>query len=171
MQIKNSELSDLDSIFDFYRVATAYMKSKNQVAWPEFERALIEKEIEENRQWKILIDDMIACIWATTLSDEEIWGRENVTPSLYIHRIATHQNYRGLNLVGKIVEWADDYCRRSNLKYIRLDTVGLNKGLINHYAKFGFEFLGARTLEDASSLPDHYSEGKVCFFQKAVVTT
>lgn len=95
MQIRNSDLNDLATIFELYRIATALMKTKNQVVWPVFPRELIEKEIQENRQWKIVIDNQIACIWATTLNDELIWGKENATPSVYIHRIATNQDFRG----------------------------------------------------------------------------
>ena len=168
MLIKNSTQNDVPKIFELYRIATAYMKSKNQVAWPEFSPELIDTEIKEKRQWKILIEDQIACIWATTLSDEEIWGEANKTPAVYIHRIATNPNFRGRNLVKKIVDWADDYARKNNLKYIRMDTVGLNEGLINHYQKFGFDFLGAEKLKNTNGLPDHYNEGKVCLFQREV---
>ncbi|WP_281541119.1 hypothetical protein [Maribacter aestuarii] len=90
MSIENSKLIDIDNILNLYSSATNYMKSKNQVHWPEFPNDLILNEIEENRQWKLLIEDKIACIWATTLNDELIWGDKNKEPSLYIHRIATN---------------------------------------------------------------------------------
>ena len=67
MTIENSEQTDVPKIFDLYRIATNYMKSKNQVYWPEFPKELIINEIEENRQWKLLIDNQIACIWACLL--------------------------------------------------------------------------------------------------------
>lgn len=168
MIIKNSELNDVPEIFEFYRVATNYMKSKNQVYWPEFSKELILNEIEEKRQWKLLIDGQIACIWATTLNDELIWGDMNNTPSIYIHRIATNPSFRGQKLVRSIIDWANDFGGNLSLKYIRLDTVGLNKGLINHYEKLGFEFLGTKEIESTAGLPDHYNEGEVCCFQKEI---
>lgn len=168
MQIKNSDLNDVEKIFELYRIATDFMKSKNQVSWPEFPIELVETEIKNKRQWKLLIEDQIACIWATTLNDELIWGKESDTPAIYIHRIATNPDFRGQNLVKNIVNWADDYCLTNNLKFIRMDTVGLNQGLINHYQKLGFDFLGANKLENTNGLPDHYREGKVCLFQRAV---
>ncbi|UZO79614.1 GNAT family N-acetyltransferase [Aquimarina sp. ERC-38] len=168
MTIKNSELTDIPIIYDLYRMATAYMKSKNQVHWPEFPKDLITTEIEENRQWKLLIEDKIACIWATTLNDELIWGTKN-EPSLYIHRIATNPEFRGQNLVSKIIDWANDFGKNRNLKNIRMDTVGLNKGLIGHYEKLGFTFLGANQLENTNGLPEHYQKGEVCYFQKDII--
>jgi len=168
MQIENSDLNDLHKIMEFYRIATAFMNSKNQVAWPEFPSELIETEIVEKRQWKILMDDEIACIWATTLNDELIWGEANNEPAVYIHRIATNPNFKGQNLVKKIVTWADQYCKDHQLKFIRMDTVGHNQGLINHYTKLGFDFLGMEKLENTNGLPDHYNAGDVCLFQREV---
>jgi len=144
------------------------MKSKNQVYWPEFPKELIETEIVENRQWKLVIENEIACIWATALSDELIWGEDSTVPSVYIHRIATNPNFRGQGFVKKIVAWADEYCKNNDLKYVRMDTIGHNPGLINHYAKCGFEFIGTRELEDTEGLPDHYNDGDAYLFQREV---
>jgi len=138
------------------------MKSKNQVYWPEFSKELIINEIEENRQWKLLINKQIACIWATTLNDELIWGNAN-EPSLYIHRITTDPKFRGQNLVKKLMAWANEFGKNKGLKYIRMDTVGLNKGLISHYEKIGFTFLGTKKLENTNG------DGEVCYFQKEII--
>ncbi|MFK8060945.1 MAG: GNAT family N-acetyltransferase [Polaribacter sp.] len=169
MKIENSELKDVDKIFDLYRVATNYMKSKNQVHWPEFPRDLIINEIKENRQWKLVIDGQIACIWATTFNDELIWGNKNDEPSLYIHRIATNPNYRGQFLVKQIIHWANEFGKNKNLNFIRMDTVGLNKRLIDHYKNLGFLFLGTKKLKNTNGLPHHYKDGEVCYFQKDIV--
>ncbi|WP_340202553.1 GNAT family N-acetyltransferase [Ascidiimonas sp. W6] len=168
MEIRNSVLNDLPKIFELYHIATNFMQSKNQVAWPEFSRDLIIEEIEDLRQWKLLINGKIACIWATTLKDELIWGKENTDPSVYIHRIATDPYFRGQKLVKQIVRWADNYCINHHLDYIRMDTVGLNQGLIKHYEKLGFTFLGTKELDNVTNLPKHYSEGPVCLFQRKV---
>lgn len=169
MTIKNSKLSDVSKIFDLYSVATNYMQSKNQVCWSEFPEELIVNEIEENRQWKLLIDGKIACIWATTLNDELIWGTDHKEPSVYIHRIAISPDFRGQKLVKKLIDWANDFGKKQNLQYIRMDTVGLNEGLISHYEKLGFQFLGTKELENTDGLPEHYKEGEVCYFQKEIV--
>lgn len=168
LQIINSQISDLSKIFDLYRQATTLMKSKNQVSWPNFTEDLIVNEIKENRQWKLIIEDQIACIWATTKSDPLIWGSANETPSVYIHRIATDSNFRGRNLVKEIITWANVYGKKENLEYIRLDTVGNNLGLIKHYTKLGFDFLGTKKLDNTEGLPAHYKEDVVCYFQKEI---
>ena len=165
-EIRNSDLNDIPNILEIYRVATNYMKSKNHVAWPEFEKDMIAKEIQDLKQWKLLIDGEIACIWVTTFNDELIWGKENEKPSLYLHRIATVSEFRGKNLVKHIVNWADEYCVANSLKYIRMDTGGLNKGLIQYYEKLGFDFLGTKKLMNTDDLPDHYQGVPICLFQR-----
>jgi len=169
MKIENSDLSDISKIFELYRTATEYMKSKNQVHWPEFSKDLIINEIEENRQWKLLIDGQIACIWATTFNDELIWEDRNNDPAVYIHRIAINPDFRGQNLVKKLFAWAGEFGKKNHLSYIRMDTVGLNRGLIDHYKKVGFEFLGTRKLKNTIGLPNHYKDGEVCFFHKQII--
>ena len=139
MQIENSTLEDIDNIFLLYKMATAYQKTKQiVVVWPEFDRQLVATEIAENRQWKLIIDGNIACVWATTFSDVQIWGERNEDAAIYIHRIATNNTFRGYNFIATIVAWAKDYAKSSKKNFVRLDTIGNNVKLIEHYTNAGF---------------------------------
>jgi hypothetical protein len=55
MIIQNSTAADIDQIFQLYDIASAYQQSKGVVVWPKFERKLVETELAENRQWKLII--------------------------------------------------------------------------------------------------------------------
>jgi len=172
MKIINSTSSDIDEIFRLYRLAADYQRSKKTVVvWPEFERSLVETEIAENRQWKLLIGDAIACVWATTFSDAQIWGEKNNQPAVYIHRIATNPDFRGNDFVGMIVTWAKEYAAQQQKDYVRLDTIGNNTKLIEVYTRAGFGFLGLYDLKDVSGLPVHYSQGPACLFDLKVKST
>ncbi|HUH18762.1 GNAT family N-acetyltransferase [Albibacterium sp.] len=165
MKIENSTLNDIETIFEFYHAATNYQKSKLVVPWPDFEREMVKTEILENRQWKIIIDGKIACVWATTFSDPQIWEERNEDPAVYIHRIAVNPDFRGQSLVAKIVDWAKQHAKDHNKKFIRMDTVGENIGLISHYSKCGFDFLGLLKLKNTDELPLHYHNATVSLFQ------
>jgi len=165
MVIKNSELKDIDFIFEMYREATEYQKKRVIHIWPEFDREMVRNEIIEKRQFKLIIDNKIACIWAVTFDDRYIWGEKNNSESIYIHRLATHKNYRGNNFAFKVVEWSKNYASNLNKKYIRLDTVGHNKKLIYHYTNCGFRFLGLTKLSISKHLPDHYQNASVSLFE------
>jgi len=169
MNIQNSTITDIDEIFRLYRLATEYMRAKpNVVVWPEFERTMVEQEIVEHRQWKLMIDDKIACVWAITFSDEQIWGEKNEDAAIYIHRIATNPDFRGHNFVAHIVEWAKTFARKNNKDYVRLDTMGENRKLIEHYTKMGFTFLGMFDMKNTDGLPEHYQNGQAALFELAV---
>ena len=165
MEILNSKAEDIDEIFRLYKIASDYMKERYIVYWPEFARSLVETEIKENRQWKMIIDGQIACVWATTFNDAQIWEERDNDPSVYIHRIATNPNFRGQNFVTKIVAWCKDYATENSKNYIRLDTVGENKGLIEHYTKCGFDYLGLLKLQNTEGLPAHYNNAAVSLFE------
>lgn len=166
MEIKNVKINDIDEVFRLYNIASEYQKAKKKVVvWPNFKRSLVETEINENRQWKMIINDEIACIWTITFQDEQIWEEKNKDSAIYIHRIATNPNFRGNNFVSKIVDWAKMYAKSINKQFVRLDTLGNNVKLIEHYKKSGFNFLGMFDLKNTDALPEHYQNAPACLFE------
>ena len=166
MVISNSNSKDISEIFRLYDLATAFQKLKfpeNQ--WPVFEQKLISTEILENRQFKLMIDNKIACVWAITYIDKEIWEEHENHLSIYIHRIATNPEFRGNNFTKTIVEWARNFASQQNKQFIRMDTCGENKKLISHYTNCGFKYLGMKKLKNTTNLPSHYQNTNVCFFE------
>lgn len=165
-QIENSNQEDIEEIFRLYRIASDYQRGKKTVVvWPEFDRTMVNIEIVQDRQFKLIINEEIACVWAITFSDAQIWGEKNADAAIYIHRIATNPNFRGHNFVGSIVDWSKTYAVAQQKRYIRLDTLGDNKGLIRYYTGAGFDFIGMFELENVDELPPHYKDGPVCLFQ------
>jgi hypothetical protein len=166
MEIKNCLMSDADEILLLYEAARNLQTQRKMVVWPSFEKDFIEKEIREKRQWKIVIDDLVACNWAITFEDKEIWGQKDKNDSIYIHRICNNPTLRGNRYIDTIVEWAVKYARQINKQFIRLDTLGNNTRLIQHYTSAGLEFLGMVRLTDTESLPAHYqNEPNCCLFE------
>ena len=169
MRIENCTMTDVDDILSLYQAARDLQTEKKMVVWPIFERSFIEKEIQEQRQWKLIIGNIIACNWAITFNDREIWGEKDKNDSIFIHRIATNPVMRGNRYVDRIVEWAKEYARQKGKKFIRLDTLGNNTKLIEHYTSAGFEFLGIVKLTDTTNLAGHYHrEPNCCRFEMAL---
>ncbi|WP_299667017.1 GNAT family N-acetyltransferase [uncultured Polaribacter sp.] len=165
MNIQNSILEDVDEILKLYKQARALQTNLKMVIWPEFSREMIVQEIKEKKQFKIIINHKIACVWAIAFSDPLIWEEKNKDAAIYIHRIATNKEIRGNNLVQKMVAWSKIYAKKNSYNYVRLDTVGENRGLINHYKKCGFHFLGLSKLNNTNSLPAHYKNATVSLFE------
>ena len=166
MNILNSTIDDIDEIFRLYAIATNYQKDKfSGNIWPEFERNLVKTEIQEKRQFKLIINNSIACVWAITFSDPQIWEEKDKDPAIYIHRIATNPDFRGQEFVTKIVSWAKVYAHKHHKLFVRLDTCGNNVSLIAHYQKCGFNFLGISKIKSSEGLPSHYHNADVCYFE------
>ena len=162
MIIRNCEPADLENILSLYESARALQAERKMVVWPEFENNLMEQEIVENRQWKLVIENEIACNWATTFSDKNIWEEKDNNDAVYIHRIATNPAFRGKRFVKNIVDWAKRYAKAHDKKFVRLDTLGNNTRLIQLYTEAGFNFLGVVKLADVSKLPLHYHREPDC---------
>jgi ribosomal protein S18 acetylase RimI-like enzyme len=170
-QLLPSTPADIDEIFRLYQLAAAYQAAtaKATVVWPDFDREMVTQELAEGRQWKHVVGGTIACVWAITFDDPQIWGAKNADPALYIHRIATNPNFRGQGFVATIVQWAKEYAQQNQKKYVRLDTIGENQGLITHYTACGFTYLGLSALTDTAGLPAHYHNATVSLFELPVV--
>ena len=165
-KIENCIIHDIDEILSLYESARDLQSKKEMVVWPIFEKTFIEKEINEQRQWKLMIDDIIVCNWAITFSDKEIWEEKDKNDSIYIHRIATNPGYRGNRYIDSIVGWAKEYAKQRNKQFVRLDTLGNNTRLIEHYTSAGFQFLGMFQLTNTTNLPAHYhKETNCCLFE------
>lgn len=166
MKIQNSTPKDISEIFRLYGIATEYQKAIfPDNTWPTFEHGLVETEVHEQRQFKMVVDDQIACVWAITYADPQIWEEKNNDPSIYIHRIAANPVFRGQKFVTEIVNWARSYAKSHQKKFIRMDTCGDNQKLITHYESCGFNFLGMVQLKNSDELPSHYQDAVVCLFE------
>lgn len=164
MKIEPSTASDFDTIFKFYDLAIAYQKTKFDKHWMGFDSDLILQEIAETRQWKIIVANEIACVFAVTFEDKNIWKEKNSDKAVYFHRIVTHPNFKGQHFVKKIVTWGLAFAKEKKLDYLRLDTWGDNNELIGYYQQCGFEFLGVIT-PDYNGLPKHYNGITLSLFQ------
>ncbi len=168
MEILNSTLHDIDTIFELYDAAIAHQKAVSHLHWLPFERSLIEKEIAEGRQWKIVIDGEIACIFMSAYSDPNIWGEKDADPAIYLHRIVTNPRFRGRNFVAIIVDWAKEHGKMLDKQFVRLDTWSDNLRLKEHYLRCGFQFVGVVTPTNLGTLPSHYAGISLGLFEMFV---
>lgn len=168
MEFLNSTTDDLSTIFDLYDAAIAHQKAVSNEHWLPFDRELVAREIAEGRQWKIVIDGEIACIFLVAYSDAAIWGERDKDPSIYLHRIVTNPAFRGRGFVRQIVHWAQKHGQATGKQYLRLDTWGTNDKLKSLYTQCGFTFLGVGLPADTTALPKHYSTISLGFYEMPI---
>ena len=165
MQILSSQPTDISGIFKLYDEAVAYQKTKFDKHWLPFDPDMVKKEIEEEKQWKIMEGDVMACIFAIAYDDPFIWKEKNSDPSIYIHRLVTHPAFHGRHYVKAIVDWAKEHAKEKGKQFIRMDTWGDNERLKEYYVSCGFDFLGTITPEASDKLPQHYSAINLSLFE------
>ena len=73
MNIKNSTPQDLELIFQMYELATNYQQARSIAIWPTFDKKMVQTEIENKLQFKLLIDNQVACVWAIAFEEKQIW--------------------------------------------------------------------------------------------------
>ncbi len=167
INIVTSQPDDKATIFAFYDLAIAHQKTVFNKHWQGFSPDLIETELAEKRQYKIMINGVVAGIFAVTFDDVLIW-REKDHDAIYIHRIVTHPDFRGYALVKEIIKWAKVYATSHHLKYIRMDTWADNQKLLAYYTQCGFDFVGTVDMTKTSGLPKHYEGISLSLFEIAV---
>lgn len=168
MEFLNSTPDDLETIFGLYDAAIAHQKQVSEQHWLPFDRQMVRAEIAEGRQWKIVVDGQVACVFMAAYQDPAIWGERDRDPSVYLHRIVTNPDFRGRHFVAAIADWAAEHGRVLGKKYVRLDTWADNPKLKEVYTRSGFRFLGIGPPADPAALPSHYSTITLSFFERAI---
>jgi len=169
IQIQNTAHKDIPAIFALYDEAIHYQKEVGNNYWLGFETALIEKEINENRHFKIVLDEKIGGTFIITPDDKLIWKMQQDDPAVYLHRIATARASRGNDLLKHVIDWAKTYAKQHHLSFIRMDTGSGNERLINYYRRCGFKIIDTNTTVDYTpDLPAHYENGVFTLLEMAV---
>ena len=166
--IVNTTLHDIDLIFSFFDAAITYQKRKGYNLWPQFERSLIETEIEEKRHYKIIENENVLGIFSVMYSDPVIWGERDKNDAVYLHRITVNPQFEGRKIMLPIRAWAIDHARQLEKKFVRMDTWGTNEQLRKYYIDCGFTYIGQQHLKEAPGLPAHYGGAELSLFEVGV---
>ncbi|RAJ27744.1 L-amino acid N-acyltransferase YncA [Gelidibacter algens] len=170
MKILLSKMDDIDAIFKIYDDATAYQKTVTDKHWRGFERTLVEKEINENRHYKIMEEDEIGGTFLIAYNNPVIWEDMGADNAIYLHRIAIKSSFRGRAYTKKIVTWAIDLANDNKKSYVRLDTHSGNEKINTYYKNCGFTYKGIRSIDWNKELPEHYKDGPFSIFELAIIS-
>lgn len=164
-KIANTEIKDLDFIYSLFDEAISYQKRKEYPVWVGYDKEVLKKDIENKLQYKILIDDNIACIFSICYSDKIIWREREKGDSLYLHRIAVNPLYKGQKQFRKILNWCVSYASKREIQHIRMDTWADNPSLVQYYKSFGFRIVGKLTTPDSDELPIQQRNNRVVLLE------
>ncbi len=144
MEIRRSTINDIDEIMKIYEDAKKFMKeSGNPNQWKSAypERALIERDIENNTSFVCLDEDEIVGTFMYLEGEEptykEIYEGQwlNDEPYGVVHRIASKAGRKGA--ASFCLNWCFDKCRN-----MKIDTHRDNTPMHNLLNKLGFTRCG-----------------------------
>ncbi len=168
MEITKTLPEDLGMMRYMWESAISFQKDTGNPLWPDFPEELLVKEIEAGLNYKLTSGNEILCYFSIAFTDPEIWGDMERGDALYLHRGVTNPAFRGLGLTRFIFEWARVMARLIDRKYIRIDTWGSNRSLIDYYSKSGFKHIGYKQMGEAPGLPAHYRNLRLAIFETTV---
>jgi ribosomal protein S18 acetylase RimI-like enzyme len=163
--IAQTDPSDLPVVFELFEAAIAYQKRHHYPAWKDFYQEIVDADMAARRQYKIILDGQIACIFTPMLSDQEIWRHHDDGNAVYLHRIITNPGFKGRRLFEQVLNWAAGFARQHGRTYIRMDTWARNPNLIAYYEGYGFRFFEHYTTPDSEEVPEQHRNINVVLLQ------
>lgn len=150
--IKNAEQKDIHVIEDILIDAVNWMNSNN----------IPNMWTEENVKWDILsksydisnfyiyyINRQPAGCMALTNEDKKYWKSDRQGESLYLHKLAVKQNYRGMSISSELINYAKQMAISSGIKSIKLDCNADRLKLMKLYENNGFDFVNTFYMNDS----------------------
>jgi ribosomal protein S18 acetylase RimI-like enzyme len=153
--IINTAKEDLHFVYRLFDEAIKYQKRNNYPDWEGYDRDVLRQDILDKMQYKIVINDSIACIFSIRFSDKIIWRDRDKNDAIYLHRIAVNPGFKGQKQFQKILNWSIKYAQETGRTYIRMDTWANNPTIIDYYKSFGFQFIENFITPDTPELPLH----------------
>ncbi|MGE7854930.1 GNAT family N-acetyltransferase [Bacillus sp. AFS029637] len=139
-----------DSIITLLKEVAQWLQHKEVDQWQyllgEEATAEILEGIREKYTYVVMKEEEI--VGTVTVSpkqsewDEYIFGKEEVSDSLYIHRFAVKRKYKGNGIGEWMLRWIEENVQHDK-EYLKLDCVGHNRILNDFYKRSGFEYIGS----------------------------
>lgn len=168
MEIRRTVPADMDIMRMLWNRAIQFQKEGGYPVWPEFPEGIIYKDMDQGLNFKLSSGDRILCYFSISMNDRAIWGDRDRDDAIYIHRGVTAPEFRGLGLTRFVFEWARVKAKLLGRKFIRIDTWGSNKHLIDYYIRAGFKLTGYRQMGEEPGLMEHYSNLYLALFETGV---
>lgn len=154
-QILPTEPDDLPVIFHFFESSIIYQEKNAYPSWRNYDRDAVIRDMENKRQFKVILNQQIAIVFSIRYDDKIIWREHDHGNSLYLHRIVVNPAFKGQKSFGRILNWSVTHCSERGLSFIRMDTWADNPVLIEYYKSFGFRIVETFTTPDVVELPVH----------------
>ena len=147
-----------------------YQRDNNLPLWPDYPAEKIREEIQNGLHLSAYNpNDILVGYFSVALTDPLIWGEDEKGDAIYIHRMCVNPAAKGGRLAQVVLAWACGYATAMKRIYVRMDSWGDNRRLVDYYTSCGFKYIRTRHLGDVPELPSNYSNSKLAMFQNDIV--
>lgn len=144
---------DIDEIHSLWAETADWLKSKKIDQWRDEQvtREAVVYCYNNSEMFLVKSNNTTVGTFFIVWSDPFIWKGLDNGSSGYLHRLVVRRKYAGNHLGSKLLALAEQYIRRSGMKYFRLDCMAENPILNDFYQKAGFQYKGRVDGEDWSA--------------------
>jgi ribosomal protein S18 acetylase RimI-like enzyme len=157
--IRKATNKDIDSILNLTKACAKFMIDKGIYQWNEHypSKQAFENDVFRNELYVLEIQSkIVGCIVISVFMDEEYFPIKWLTPNdnnLYIHRLAIHPKHQGKGFAQKLMDFAENFARKTQASSIRLDTFSQNKRNQIFYELRNYKQLGEIYFPKQSEFP------------------
>lgn len=166
MEFRKSELKDLPAIMAILKAAQQYFKEMGIDQWQDGypDVQTIRQDIEQGISWVMTDAGVIMATAVISFQGDENYkvmeeGRW-LTKQSYavIHRIAVLPKRKGQGLAGQFLNFAEELCRKHQIRSVRIDTHADNRPMRRLIEKSGFQYCGVIRLRRDQALRVAYEK-------------
>ncbi|MEE1667230.1 GNAT family N-acetyltransferase [Streptomyces sp. WAC07094] len=142
MRICAAQPEDLAELLAFREEAAAWLSRLGTDQWQRpYPANKLLATIEAGTAFMVRDGDTTAAtITLSPEAEEGLWTEEELRePCLFINKLTVARTHAGLNVGGRLLNWASDRAYRTGAKWLRLDAWTTNAALQAYYLRQGFE--------------------------------
>ncbi len=153
MIIESATAADVAKLLAFREEAAAWLSELGSDQWRRpYPADRLLATIEAGTVFMVRDgDDTAATITLTPDAEDGLWSSEELAePSMFVNKLTVARTHAGLDLGGRLLDWAGDRAYRSGASWLRLDAWTTNVGLQRYYLRHGFEYV--RTVTEGGAV-------------------
>ncbi|WP_404959097.1 GNAT family N-acetyltransferase [Streptomyces sp. 147326] len=153
MIIESATTADVVKLLAFREEAAAWLSELGSDQWRRpYPADRLLATIEAGTVFMVRDGDVTAAtITLTPDAEDGLWSSEELAePSMFVNKLTVARTHAGLDLGGRLLDWAGDRAYRSGASWLRLDAWTTNTELQRYYLRHGFEHV--RTVTEGGAV-------------------
>lgn len=158
MEFRKTVKDDINQVMNIIKQAQDYFKEQGIDQWQNNypNKETIENDIDNGISYVLLKDGEVVATAAVSFDEEKtynvIYEGQWLSNEKYavIHRVAVHNNCKGMGLSSQIIDKVCEMCRSNNVHSIKIDTHEDNKSMQKMLEKNDFKYCGRIILADGN---------------------